>query len=35
MDINQYQDIKKDNFDTIKDLMIIKNKALDKIQEAK
>ena len=34
MDINKYQDLKKDNFDTIKDLMIIKNKALDRIQEA-
>ena len=34
MDINKYQGMKKDNFDTIKDLMTIKNKALDKIQEA-
>ena len=34
MDINKYQSMKKDNFDTIKDLMTIKNKALDKIQEA-
>ena len=34
MEINKYQGMKKDNFDTIKDLMTIKNKALDKIQEA-
>ena len=34
ININKYQNLKKDNFDTIKDLMIIKNKALDKIQEA-
>ena len=34
MNINKYQSLKKDNFDTIKDLMTIKNKALDKIQEA-
>ena len=32
--INKYQNMKKDNFDTIKDLMTIKNQALDKIQEA-
>ena len=32
--INKYQSMKKDNFDTIKDLMTIKNQALDKIQEA-
>ena len=34
LEINKYQNMKKDNFETIKDLMIIKNQALDKIQEA-
>jgi len=33
MNINRYQNMKKDNFETIKDLMSIKNKALDRIQE--
>ena len=34
ININQYQNLKKDNFDTIKDLMTIKNKSLEKIQNA-
>jgi hypothetical protein len=34
ININKYQNLKKDNFDTIKDLMNIKNKSLEKIQDA-
>ena len=34
ININKYQNMKKDNFDTIKDLMNIKNKSLEKIQDA-
>ena len=33
ININKYQNMKKDNFETIKDLMTIKNKSLEKIQE--
>jgi hypothetical protein len=34
IDINKYHNLNKDNFDTIKDLKTIKNKALEKIQNA-
>ena len=32
ININKYKNLNKDNFDTIKDLMTIKNKAIEKIQ---